>query len=212
MTEVEFSEVYERYAAYVVAGCFMRLGDEHHAKDAAQEVWIAFWENFDPQIGQPRPFLTTLITAKSSDIWRRYYRQGQTTTESQMDANHPRPGMETTLFEIMVSRLSNHAHQREPEAAMEHAEFLKQAQDVLSFIQERGQVSTDAVHTLLDAGRRLSSIGGGEVGEEGPLPMSSAQRSALRHLRLKLRKAFSYWSDPWGATCDVSTIRRIEAT
>jgi DNA-directed RNA polymerase specialized sigma24 family protein len=213
MTEVEFSEVYERYAAYVVAGCLMRLGDEHRAKDAAQEVWIAFWKDYDPQVGQPRPFLTTLITIKSSDIWRQDYRK-PTVTESQMNVYQLKVSgvPEDSLFETIVSERSNHAHEREPEAVMEYADFLKETQEVLNFVRDRGRVSTDAVYTLLDAGRRLSSIGGGEVGDEGPAPMSSAQRSALRHLRIKLRQAFSYWADPWGATCDVSTIRRIEAT
>ena len=210
MTEGDFSEIYERYAGYVVAGCFMRLGDEQRAQDAAQEVWIAFWKNYDPRIGQPRPFLIMLITAKSSDIWRQHYRKPQI-TESQMEDCHGTEEHLTSLFEITVSKRSNHAHQREPEARMEYAEFLKEAQEVLDFVQQRGQVSTDAVYTLLEGGRRLGSIGGGLIGDDGPPPMSSAQRSALRHLRVKLRKEFTYWTDPWGATCNVSSIERIAA-
>ena len=117
----------------------------------------------------------------------------------------------TSFFEIIVSERSNHAHQREPEAMTEYAEFLKEAQDVLDFVHQRGRVSTDAVYTLLAGGRRLGSSGGGLIGDDGPPPMSSAQRSALRHLRLRLKKTFTYWRDEWGATCSVRSIQRIEA-
>lgn len=215
MSEDDFVIVHERYSDYVFVGCLLRLGDKSWAQDAAQEVWIAFWESYDERIGPPRPFLTTLITAKSSDVWRQHFRKpsipasaidNKPTTPSSLVEGYGDEG--TSLFDRLASRPPYHPTEMDPEAWLAHQDFLQQVQAVMDFIGELGDVPTNAVTALLAAGRRVGSIGGGTTGIEAPCVLSSAQRSALRHLRRKLKGRFSYWHDPWGVCCDVSTLER----
>lgn len=203
MSDGDFVTIYLRFFSYVLAGCLERLGDQYRAQDAAQEVWIAFWDSYDPLVGPPQPFLSTLVSIKSADLWREEFHRS-TVPASRLENPDDEEG---DLFEILLSELSYHPQEFDPEFRLSYLEFLDQVEKVLEFIQEQGEIPVNAVNTLLVAGRRLPSIGGGTTGEEAPQVLSLAQSSALRHLRRKLKERFTYWHDPWGATCDICSIQ-----
>lgn len=202
--ETMLKSVMEEFSTYVRVGCSYHLTDPDLVEEAAQRVWVAFWEKYDPERAQPKSFLSVLITARSVDVWRE--NRGEIPF-SRMDFDLD-PTEETgpeDILEFLSSEATPSAEQEFLERDDE-IRFLRMTEEILSFISSEGPRTREAVDNLLVEGRRLSSSGGGRIGQGAPPGLSGADRAALTRLRRKLRKIFRYWKDSWEVNCDIRSI------
>lgn len=196
----------EEFSTYVRVGCSYHLSDPDLVAEAAQRVWVDFWQQYDPERAKPKSFLAVLITARSVDVWRE---NSAEIPFSRMDFNSDLVE-ETGPEDILEILCPDTIPSAEEEFLGQEDEirFLKMAEEVLSFISSEGPRTREAVESLLVEGRRLSS-GGGHIGQGAPPGLSGADRAALTRLRRKLRKAFRYWKDSWETKCDIRSISAI---
>lgn len=205
-SETTLGSAMEEFSTYVRVGCSYHLSDPDLIAEAAQRVWVDFWQKYDPSRAKPKSFLSVLITARSVDVWRE---NSAEIPFSRIDFQSV-PGEESEAEDIMEVLFSDAVPSAEEEflGREDEIRFLKMADEVLSFISSESPRTRESVENLLIEGRRLSS-GGGHIGQGAPAGLSGADRAALTRLRRKLRKAFRYWKDSWEAKCDIRSITAI---
>jgi len=196
-----FEETFERYYGYVRSGCARHLSDLDLVEEAAQRVWVEFWQSYDPSIGTARPYLASLITTKSVDVWRETRRE---VVISDLEAEGTQNDEEEILERLTA--LFFPSAEEELLHSEEDCRFLEMVEAVRLYILQQPQETIEAIDALLQEGRRVSGSPGGHVGEDSPPNLSEAYRSRLKRFREKLRSAFTYWRDDWGATCNLRSL------
>lgn len=200
-----FEEIFARYFNYVRSGCARRLSDPDLVEEAAQRVWVEFWESYDASIGEPPPYLAVLITSKSVDVWReRRFEVLLSTLQTNDDEDEADDPIER-LCRIFMPSVEEAILRQEEELY-----FAEMIEAVRHFILKQPEETIEAIEALLQEGRRVSGSRGGRVGEGSPENLSVAHRCRLTKFRRRLREAFSYWKDDWGVTCDLRSLHLIE--
>ncbi|MEX0750769.1 MAG: sigma-70 family RNA polymerase sigma factor [Dehalococcoidia bacterium] len=154
--------LYDRYGGIAYGLAYRIAGDAGMAEDAVQEAFVSMWRQaprFDPERGQVRSWLLTIVHHKAIDLVRRR-------------SNRPERQMPEGAEEFMIGT------EGQPEALAEWALEAEAVREAVRQIPEDQRLTVEAAYF-----RGLTHV---EIAEEMGVPLGTV-KSRLRIAMEKMR-------------------------